>query len=378
MAPNEAVRWRVLIGTTMILMRASGFMAGVSRIPDGARLSRLRRLALSISDNIAVEAEAEMSKIREHFDGRSDSPLLWHSKEDASSFVQKNIDAILFDCDGVLYRTPDPIPGAAECLRNLMAANKKVLFVTNNAGVSREQLRIKLSDTLGIDGLTEDQMISSSYAAAQYLNAAFESNKCANQRVHVIGSSGLCQELQNYGFNVSGGPSLDKAEMTRQELAEYPFFEDPIDAVVVGHDVDFTFRKLAIANNLMLRNPEAIFVATNRDSFDLVGADGRHIPGNGCVVAALEHCSGRSAINVGKPSPELLNVIMQDHALDVGRTLFVGDRLDTDIKFGVDTGMITALVMTGVTSAKTISGLAKGESGEALPHAILSHVGKLL
>ena len=208
-----------------------------------------------------------------------------------------------------------------------MNAGKKVLFVTNNAGVNREQLREKLSKVLDVDGLlTEDQMISSSYSAAQYLKQKLANKDMSGNRIHVIGSRGLCEELNNFGFEISGGPSDDKPEMDRQELADYEFPEDPIDAIVVGHDIEFTFRKLSIANVLLQRNPDAILVATNRDSFDLVGSDGRHIPGNGAIVAALEYCSRRKAINTGKPSKDLLDVIKRAHNLDLRRTMFVGDR----------------------------------------------------
>ncbi|CAB9520395.1 Glycerol-3-phosphate phosphatase [Seminavis robusta] len=318
-----------------------------------------------------------MSKVTKHFEGRPNAPLLWQSNEEASSFVQKHVDTILFDADGCLYRTPDPIPGATDCVNRLMALDKKVLFVTNNAGVSRKQLQEKLSKILGVDGLTEDQLISSSYAAAKYMGAALQ--KRPRKRVHVIGTHGLCQELEGYGFDISGGPTEDKAGMTRDELASYGFPEDPVDAVVVGHDVEFSFRKLSIANNLLLRNPECLFVATNKDAFDLVGADGRHIPGNGATVAALECCSGRMAINVGKPSPALLDVILQDHNFETSRSLFVGDRLDTDIKFAVDSGMFSALVMTGVTTAEMMIAQSNDPTCESVwPSAILSHVGKLV
>lgn len=146
----------------------------------------------------------------------------------------------------------------------------------------------------------------------------------------MIGSNGLCSELGGYGFDISGGPSKENAEMDRRELGEYTFPEDPIDAlVVVGNDVAFTFRKLSIANVLLQRNPNAVLVATNRDSFDLVGEDERHIPGNGSIVAALEYCSKRTAIT------ELLRIIQNERGLDLRQTLFVGDRLDTDTKFAV-------------------------------------------
>lgn len=150
---------------------------------------------------------------------------------------------------------------------------------------------------------------------------------------------------------------------------------------MVGHDVAFTFRKLSIANVLLQRNPNALFVATNKDSYDLVGKDARHIPGNGSIVAALEYCSRRTAINTGKPSQTLLDVIKRDHpdlTNDMSRVMVVGDRLDTDIKFGKDTGMVSVLVMTGVTTSETLSTLGGGTDEEPLPSVIVSHVGQLI
>ena len=247
-----------------------------------------------------MEAEAEMCKLLNHYKGQTKAPILWSSQDEAASYVKDHIDTVLFDCDGVLYRTPDPIPGSKRCIEKLIASNKKVLFVTNNAGVNRQQLRDKLSKVLDVDGLlTVDQMVSSSYSAGQYLMQKVASKEMSGKRVHVIGSSGLCEELNNFGFEISGGPSSDSAEMDRQDLADYEFKENPIDAIVVGHDIAFTFRKLSIANVLLQMNPDAILVATNRDSFDLVGEDGRHIPGNGAIVAALEYSSGRTAVNTG-------------------------------------------------------------------------------
>ena len=332
--------------------------------------------AATRNHEIIAKAEEETTIIKEYFKNKPYAPLLWSSPNDASSFVaSRNIQAVLFDCDGVLYRTPDTIPNAGQCVKNLMKAGKKVLFVTNNAGVNRQQLLAKLSSILGITGLSEEQMVSSSYSSARYLESVLANTR---KRVHVIGSSGLCQELSSFGFTVSGGPSEERAGMDRQELVEYVLPEDPIEAFVVGHDTNFTFRKLCVANMLIQKNPGAILVATNRDSFDLVGSKGRSIPGNGCVVAALECCSGRKAINVGKPSAELLAVIKRDHDLDMNRTIFVGDRLDTDIKFAQVNNMFSVLVMTGVTSSAKLIELGEGSEEEPLPSAILSHVGNMM
>jgi ribonucleotide monophosphatase NagD (HAD superfamily) len=115
--------------------------------------------------------------------------------------------------------------------------------------------------------LTKAQMVSTSYSCARYLTQHLE----VGSRVHLIGSTRLCEELESNGFRLTGGPSNDNdpASMNREELAKYDFDEHPIDALAVGCEPQFSFRKLAIASNLLLRNPSSLFVATNHDSFDL-------------------------------------------------------------------------------------------------------------
>lgn len=338
-----------------------------------ASTSNVKSGSIATGDMQAM-AEEEMKKLEGFYKKASfPSPTLWKSHSEASSFVHENIDTVLFDCDGVLYRTLDICPGASKCIQALLEKGKRVLFVTNNGGINRRQLKEKLGMLLGIDSFTNDQMVSSSYACSKYL----KQHLSAGSRVHVIGSAGLCEELANNGFEISGGPSNDIPSMDRQELELYDFAEHPIDAIAVGHDIEFTFRKLCIANNLLLRNSNALFVATNEDSFDLVGSDTRHIPGNGCIVKALEYCSRRRAVNVGKPSNTLAKLIEEEHGLDPARSLFVGDRLDTDIRFGNDNGMKSLLVMTGVTTAQTMIDLREGTTEEPLPHFVLPHIGML-
>jgi HAD superfamily hydrolase (TIGR01450 family) len=222
----------------------------------------------TICSLMVEESENETRKVQ-HFYEKSTflAPVVWKSRNEASTYLDANIDSVLFDCDGVLYRTLDACPGASETIRRLISSGKEVLFVTNNAGVNRRQLREKLANVLDIESLTNDQMVSSSYSCARYLMQHLE----VGSRVHVIGSAGLCEELQSNGFRVTGGPSNenDPASMNREELANYDFDEHPIDALAVGHDTQFSFRKLAIASNLLLRNPSSLFVATNHDSFDL-------------------------------------------------------------------------------------------------------------
>ena len=96
------------------------------------------------------------------------------------------------------------------------------------------------------------------------------------------------------------------------------------------------------------------------------------------MVKALEYCSGRQSINVGKPSKMLSDLIAKDHDLDPKRCLFVGDRLDTDIRFGNENGMASLLVMSGVTTAEKLRHLGEGTTEEPLPHYVLPHVGMLI
>ncbi|GAX25739.1 hypothetical protein FisN_8Hh362 [Fistulifera solaris] len=304
-------------------------------------------------------------------------PKLWTTRNEIRDYVQEHIDHILFDCDGVLYRSPDVVPGARECIESLQRQGKQVFFVTNNASSSRSELRHKLIQMLRVDEslLKDAQMVGCAYAAACYLRQHLEKGT----RVYVIGSPGLCDELRSAGFNVVTTPANEPHFMDRDDMMRYEFPKD-IDAVVVGHDPTFSFRKLTIATVILQHNPDALFVATNRDAYDLVGTGALRIPGNGSLVQSLECASSRVAVNVGKPSRTLAALIESEHGLNLSRTMMIGDRLDTDIQFGNDSGMFTALVLTGVTSAYDIYQILMEERQDhfaAMPDAVFPFVGLL-
>jgi len=376
----------------------------------------------TITDTIEQESIAQYDELIEHlaydelvehtaYDDRpQDSILYLDTPEEVSTYVNnERFSHVLFDCDGVLYRGTDPIPGAARAIRSLMEGGKRCLFVTNNAGIDRRGLREKLRSVLAIEGgdggellLEEEQMVCASYSAGRYLQGVFAGRKGAagggdgedhpcSPNIHVVGTNGLCDELRSMGFTVSGGPSLsssnEKASMSREELAAYSFVEEEegglggggggvVDAVVVGLDTEFNYRKLCIANVLLQRHPNALLVATNEDAYDLVGVDARHLPGNGALVKAIEHASQRKAVNVGKPSKILADLLMEEHGIDPQRALMVGDRLDTDVRFGLDGGMKTALVLTGCTTAAQLKGFP-GTEEQPLPHVIFPHMGMM-
>lgn len=193
----------------------------------GASMSSSRRSFAtsldSITDVMRQGANEQMDRWMDHQRTTSqEGPITWPSRTVASKYVEEHIDAILLDCDGVLYRGLDVTPEARECLSRLMAKGKQLFFVTNNAGQNRLQLRDKLVQILDCSELKEEQMICSSYSCAQYLKEQLLEH--GRRRVHVIGTQGLCDELTKTGFVVTGGPSEDvRCGMSRDELAATTF-----------------------------------------------------------------------------------------------------------------------------------------------------------
>jgi len=324
-------------------------------------------------------------------------PNVFTDSHDICNYIDTHFDTILFDCDGVLYRDSSHIiPHSISMLHYwIEIKNKTILFVTNNAGQSRQDLLLKLSKLFHLSPSTYfsiRHMITSGYSAAKYLSFlsitthtpshTIPHNINMYQYIHVIGEDALRTEFQEMGFIlVEHDDSTSSTSMTRDELASYPFHKvHRMDALVVGLDTRFNYRKLCIATGLLQRFPNALFIATNEDSYDVVGKDNYHLPGNGCIISALECASQRKAINVGKPTRILVDLLIQEHSMNVHRTLMVGDRLDTDIQLGYEGGMTSALVFTGCTTADTLRDILEQatmnvEYRKWIPHMVLPHVG---
>jgi HAD superfamily hydrolase (TIGR01450 family) len=243
-------------------------------------------------------------------------PMILETSLDVQEYLE-GIDTLMFDCDGVLYRSPHPTPDVSQAIIQLVQQRKQLLFVTNNGSVSRSQLKQKITSFLQLpnDLLTADMMITSAYACSQYLLSQLKHVEPPPQQcIFCIGSEGTCRELSDAGFTVLHGNSDTVSSMTRDDLANFDFTTLPpklernrydsndentslqssplhdypkIDAVVVGHDTNFTYRKLCLATVLLQQNPSAMLVATNMDSYDITGIHRRHIPGNGALVKAV-------------------------------------------------------------------------------------------
>ncbi|XP_073148670.1 phosphoglycolate phosphatase 2 [Henckelia pumila] len=258
-----------------------------------------------------------------------------------------SVDAFLFDCDGVIWKGDALIEGVPETLEALRSMGKKLVFVTNNSTKSRRQYTKKFN-SLGIS-VTEDEIFSSSFAAAMYLKVnSFPKDK----KVYVIGEEGIREELELAGFTSLGG--TEDGEKAVQLRPNFLFDHDKsVGAVVVGLDQYINYYKLQYGTLCIRENPGCLFIATNRDAVGHL-TDLQEWPGAGCMVAAVCGATQREPIVVGKPSTFMMDFLLQKYNIPTSRMCMVGDRLDTDILFGQNAGCRTLLVLSGVTNIATL------------------------
>lgn len=232
-------------------------------------------------------------------------------------------DALLFDLDGVLYRGDDPVPHAAEVLVALRQVKASIVFLTNNSSRTPEQVAKKLRG-LGIDAHS-DEVMTSALATGELLAAR------GGGTAYVIGQDGIRRALADSGIELLDGEP------------------ESVDHVVVGVDLDVTYRRLATAAVLVERG--ARLVATNPDaSFPVPGA---LWPGAGALLAVITTTTGADAEVVGKPFAPLFRSALR--RAGGSHPLVIGDRLDTDVAGAAALGWDSLLVLTGVA---TRAGLA--------------------
>lgn len=210
-------------------------------------------------------------------------------------------------------------------------------FLTNNSTRTRAQYAERLR-RMGIE-CQEHEVITSGYATAEYLHSVAPDGA----RVLVIGEEGLKVELRLAGLSLSEN--------------------GPVEFVVVGMDRGFTYEKLRRAQQAILEGAE--FIATNPDS--TYPMEEGLIPGAGSIVAAVEKASGRRPKVIGKPEPFMLELALRLSGARREESVVVGDRLDTDILAGNKVGMVTVLVLTGVTTEDE----ARRAKGELRPKFVI-------
>jgi NagD protein len=235
----------------------------------------------------------------------------------------------IFDLDGTVYRGDILIPGADRVIRLLREKGKKVVFLSNKPLQTREDYASKLT-RLGIP-TQPDEVINSTFVMTNYLK-----KNAPHARLFVVGEIPFIEELKRTGFTIT------------DELKE-------IEYVVVAFDRTFDFKKLNIAFQAIKRFG-AHFVATNPDRTCPV--EGGEIPDCAGMIAAIEAVTEKKVeAIVGKPSPIMIQTVLDVMGLRPEDCILIGDRLETDIKMGRDSGIATGIVLTGVTDEETLKGI---------------------
>ncbi len=235
----------------------------------------------------------------------------------------KNYKGYLIDLDGTMYRGSEQIAEASDFISRLNQKGIPYLFVTNNSSRTPAQVAKKLQE-FQIPA-TEQQVFTTSQATANYI---YDENHKAS--VYIIGEEGLRTALREKGFHESA------------EAADY---------VVMGIDRELTYEKLAEAC-LAVRNG-ATFISTNADI--AIPTERGLVPGNGSITSVVAVSTQTTPIFIGKPESIIMEQALKVLGTAKSETLMVGDNYDTDILAGINAGMDTLLVHTGVTMAEHLS-----------------------
>ncbi|KAI1281369.1 4-nitrophenylphosphatase-like protein [Xylaria sp. FL0933] len=261
-------------------------------------------------------------------------------------FLDK-FDVFLFDCDGVLWSGDHLFEGTVETLELLRSKGKRVVFVTNNSTKSRQDYQKKLTG-MGIPSNVEE-IFASAYSSAIYISRILKLPASRN-KVFVLGESGIEQELRTEAVPFIGGtdPAL-RRDITPADftgLADGSLLDPDVGVVLAGLDFHVNYLKLAMAYQYLRRG--AVFLATNLDS--TLPMSNTFFPGAGSISVPLVNMTGQKPTALGKPSQAMMDAIEGKFRLDRARTCMVGDRLDTDIQFGIEGGLGgTLAVLTGVS-----------------------------
>ena len=229
----------------------------------------------------------------------------------------------VLDMDGTLYLGDEVFPGAVEFIRALERSGRRYIYLTNNSSRAGLDYVNRLT-RLGFPCRAED-VFSSGMAMGLYLTQHYP-----GRRVCLVGNAALRRELLSYGV------VLD---------------DEDADLVVAGFDTELDYRKLDRAVHHLRRGVP--FLACNPDLVCPMPA-GEVLPDCGSICALLTAASGAEPFYLGKPNRSIVDILSEKTGIPQSEICCVGDRLYTDIAVGVNTGTVTALVLSGETTAEML------------------------
>ncbi|RFU63788.1 TIGR01457 family HAD-type hydrolase [Peribacillus glennii] len=234
----------------------------------------------------------------------------------------KQYKGYLIDLDGTMYRGTEKIEEAGDFVHELKKRGIPYLFVTNNSSRTPAQVAEKLRS---FDIPAEDeQVFTTSMATANFI-----AERKQNASVYVIGEEGIIQALEEKGM---------------------AFDDENPDFVVIGIDRSVNYEKFAKAC-LAVRNG-AVFISTNGDI--AIPTERGLLPGNGSLTSVVAVSTKVQPIFIGKPESVIVEQALKVLGVPKEETIMVGDNYDTDILAGINAGMDTVLVHTGVTTRELL------------------------
>lgn len=239
---------------------------------------------------------------------------------------QNEIKLFLFDMDGTLYIGDRLFDFTKQLLERIKNAGKKYLFITNNSSKSVNAYVEKLR-LLGIEAETDD-FLTSSQATACYLKENY-----SDKTLYVCGTESLKTELRENGFEIT-----DDTENT--------------ECIVMGFDTELTFKKLEDISK-MLCTRDLPYIATNPDY--VCPTEYGSVPDCGSVCDMIYNATGKRPFVIGKPSPFMIKLAMKKENCKQKETAVIGDRIYTDVKSGLNAGVLSVLVMSGETTPEILA-----------------------
>lgn len=235
---------------------------------------------------------------------------------------RRHIECWLTDMDGVLVHENKAIPGAAELLQHWQDTGKRYLVLTNNSIFTARDLSARLAAS-GI-AVPEECIWTSALATAVFLK-----QQKPGGSAFVIGEAGILTALHDAGFIMT---------------------ESDPDFVVVGETRNYSFE--AITKAIRFIDKGARFVSTNPDATG-PSADGA-LPATGAISALITKATGKEPYVVGKPNPMMFRSALNKIGAHSETTAMIGDRMDTDVVAGMEAGLHTILVLTGISDQAEI------------------------
>lgn len=229
----------------------------------------------------------------------------------------------LIDLDGTIYRGTEKIEEAGAFIEGLVKRKIPYLFVTNNSSRTPEQVAEKLR-AFEIEA-KDDQVFTTSMATANFI-----AERKSDSTAYVVGEEGIIAALQAKGIHIT---------------------DEKPDFVVMGIDRGINYEKLTKAC-LAVRNG-AFFISTNADI--ALPTERGFLPGNGSITSVVTVSTGVQPVFIGKPESIIVEQALKVLGISKDETIMVGDNYDTDILAGINAGMDTLLVHTGVTTKEHLT-----------------------